>query len=63
MFDTYPYLLPNLVCSAIVVFGLAVGVLFLEETHEDRKYDRDRGLEASLIPRDVQRMRVDFDGF
>lgn len=46
IFDTYPYLLPNLVCAAVVVFGLTVGILFLEETHEDRKYDPDRGLEA-----------------
>jgi hypothetical protein len=29
-----------------VLFGLTVGVLFLEETHEDRKYDRDCGREA-----------------
>lgn len=43
IFDTYPFLLPNVVCTAVVVFGLAVGFLFLEETHEDRKYDLDRG--------------------
>lgn len=30
----------------VVLFGLAVGILFLEETHEDRKYDRDCGREA-----------------
>ncbi|KAF2262735.1 MFS general substrate transporter [Lojkania enalia] len=46
VFDTYPYLLPNLVCTTVVIFGLAVGILFLEETHEDKKLDRDRGLEA-----------------
>ncbi|KAJ4295500.1 hypothetical protein N0V90_007513 [Kalmusia sp. IMI 367209] len=45
IFETFPYLLPNVVCTAVVVFGLAVGILFLEETHEDRKYDRDRGVE------------------
>jgi hypothetical protein len=39
-------LLPNLFCTAVVLFGLAVGILFLEETHEDRKYDRDCGREA-----------------
>ena len=43
IFDTYPYLLPNLVCTSIVICGLAVGILFLEETHEDRKYDHDQG--------------------
>lgn len=46
LFDSYPFLLPNLVCAAIVIFGLIVGFLFLEETHEDRKYDEDRGCEA-----------------
>ena len=45
IFETFPYLLPNLVCTAFVVCGLAVGFLFLEETHEDCKYDHDRGIE------------------
>ncbi|KAJ4359677.1 uncharacterized protein N0V89_000233 [Didymosphaeria variabile] len=45
VFETFPYLLPNLVCTAVVAFGLSVGFLFLEETHEDRKYDHDRGTE------------------
>ena len=44
-FDKYPYLLPNLVCTAVVIFGLVVGVLFLEETHEDKKDRKDIGLE------------------
>lgn len=38
--------MPNVVCALVVVFGLAVGILFLQETHEDRKYDEDRGLDA-----------------
>ncbi|RMZ73825.1 mfs multidrug transporter [Pyrenophora seminiperda CCB06] len=46
IFDKYPFLLPNLVCTGFVVLGLTVGILFLEETHEDRKYDQDRGREA-----------------
>ncbi|KAF2830680.1 MFS general substrate transporter [Ophiobolus disseminans] len=46
IFDTYPYLLPNLFCAAVVLFGLTVGILFLEETHEDRKYDPDCGRDA-----------------
>ncbi|KAF2749656.1 MFS general substrate transporter [Sporormia fimetaria CBS 119925] len=45
IFDRFPYLLPNLVCTAVVIFGLLVGIFFLEETHEDRKHDRDRGVE------------------
>ncbi|KAI8935536.1 hypothetical protein NX059_008106 [Plenodomus lindquistii] len=46
VFESYPFLLPNLVCAGVVIFGLIIGFLFLEETHEDRKYDQDRGCEA-----------------
>jgi hypothetical protein len=46
VFETYPYLLPNIVCAGVVVFGLTVGILFLEETHEDRRFERDRGCEV-----------------
>ena len=42
--DRYPYLLPNLVCSSVVVVGIVVGILFLEETHEDMQERRDPGL-------------------
>lgn len=35
-----------MVCTAVVVLGLTVGILFLEETHEDRKNDYDRGIAA-----------------
>jgi hypothetical protein len=45
VFEAYPYLLPNLVCTIVVICGLGIGILFLEETHEDMKYDRDRGRE------------------
>lgn len=46
LFGKYPYLLPNLVCTAIVVLGLVVGLLFLEETHEDKRSRTDPGLKA-----------------
>lgn len=46
IFESFPFLLPNIVCALVVVFGLAIGILFLQETHEDKKYDEDRGLEA-----------------
>ena len=46
IFDRFPFLLPNLVCTAILVCGVTIGILFLEETHEDRKHKRDLGLEA-----------------
>jgi hypothetical protein len=46
VFDRFPYLLPNLVCAVIIVFSVIVGILFLEETHEEKKDQRDTGLEA-----------------
>lgn len=44
LFDRYPYLLPNLVSAATCVFGVVVGILFLEETHADKKDRHDPGL-------------------
>jgi MFS family permease len=46
IFDEYPFLLPNLVCVVVLVFGITNGILFLEETHVDKKHRRDIGLEA-----------------
>ncbi|KAI1269008.1 major facilitator superfamily domain-containing protein [Xylariaceae sp. FL1019] len=45
IWDRYPYLLPNLFSAFIVLVGVINGFLFLEETHAQRKMDRDRGLE------------------
>lgn len=45
LFEKFPYLLPNLVCAGVVILGMIVGILFLEETHEDLKDRRDYGLE------------------
>lgn len=33
-----------MVCTILVVFGLVIGILFLEETHEKKKDRRDPGL-------------------
>ncbi|KAF2138028.1 uncharacterized protein K452DRAFT_277718 [Aplosporella prunicola CBS 121167] len=46
LFDRFPYLLPNLVCTTVVLCGLVIGLLFLEETHEDKKDRFDPGLEC-----------------
>jgi hypothetical protein len=46
VFDRYPFLLPNLVCTAILLGGVLVGLLFLDETHEEIKYRRDVGRDA-----------------
>jgi hypothetical protein len=46
IWERFPYLLPNLLCTVIVSFGVVIGILFLEETHAEKKYRRDPGLEA-----------------
>lgn len=45
IFDRFPYLLPNLICTLILIVGVAIGMLFLEETHALKKGRRDVGLE------------------
>jgi hypothetical protein len=44
IFEKFPYLLPNLVCTVIVLCGLIIGILFLEETHAEKKNRHDPGL-------------------
>lgn len=44
IFDRFPYLLPNLICTIILACGVAIGILFLEETHEEKKHRKDIGL-------------------
>ena len=44
--DRYPFALPNLVCAGILMIGMVVGVLFLEETHPKKKQRRDVGIKA-----------------
>ncbi|GKU19736.1 unnamed protein product [Fusarium langsethiae] len=45
IWDRYPYLLPNLFSAATVFFGVIIGLLFLDETHSEKKNQRDRGRE------------------
>src|SRR3954451_14034693 len=45
LFDRFPYLLPNLFSATCVFIGLIIGILFLEETHAEKKLRRDRGVE------------------
>ena len=45
IWDRYPYLLPNLFSAFVVFVGVVNGILFLEETHAEKKLRRDRGLE------------------
>ncbi|KAM7204502.1 tetracycline:hydrogen antiporter [Naviculisporaceae sp. PSN 640] len=59
IFDRFPYLLPNLFSSICVFIGLIIGILFLEETHAEKRLQRDRGLELGnyLLSR-LQRKRT-----
>ncbi|BAE56117.1 unnamed protein product [Aspergillus oryzae RIB40] len=43
--ESFPFLLPNVVCVIVLLFGIMVGFLFLEETHPEKKHRRDLGLE------------------
>lgn len=45
LLEEYPFLLPNMVSAIILVFGIANGVLFLDETHDVLKHKRDYGRE------------------
>ncbi|KAK0735747.1 major facilitator superfamily domain-containing protein [Apiosordaria backusii] len=49
----FPYLLPNVFSAICVFIGVIVGILFLEETHAERKHRPDRGVELgrSLMSR------------
>ena len=49
IFEQFPFLLPNLACTSVVVLGVLVGFLFLEETHHEKKYERDVGLEMGKL--------------
>ncbi|KZF24434.1 MFS general substrate transporter [Xylona heveae TC161] len=43
-FKKFPYALPNMVNACFFLVGLVVGILFLRETLETRKHQRDYGL-------------------
>jgi hypothetical protein len=45
IWEQYPYLLPNLFSAATVCCGVVIGILFLEETHAEKKKRRDQGIE------------------
>ena len=49
LWDTYPFLLPNLMCVFVLTLGIINGFLFLEETHADKKGAPDLGLELGKL--------------
>jgi MFS family permease len=48
IFARHPFLLPNLVCVGVLLLGITIGVLFLDETHADLKSRRDYGRNLGL---------------
>lgn len=44
IWDKFPYLLPNLFSACAVFCGVIIGILFLEETHAEKKRRHDPGL-------------------
>ncbi|PGG95691.1 hypothetical protein AJ79_09918, partial [Helicocarpus griseus UAMH5409] len=65
IFDRYPFLLPNLVCVIVLFLGITIGILFLEETHPEKKFRRDRGIELGrwLISLFSKRPALSNDGY
>lgn len=58
IWEKYPYLLPNLFSAATCVVGVVIGILFLEETHADKKDRHDPGLAlGKCITRHFSRKR------
>lgn len=37
LFERFPYLLPNIICAALLALSIVLGFLLLEETHPDMK--------------------------
>ena len=49
LWDRFPYFLPNLFSAICVTVGVVIGLLFLEETHSEKKLERDRGVELGNL--------------
>lgn len=72
IFEQYPFLLPNLVSTVVSTCSFLIGLLFLEETHAERKSEQDRGLQVGqwllrqlhvVGAADVKRSSCSDDGF
>jgi hypothetical protein len=46
LFQRYPYLLPNLICSGLLFVSIVLGFLLLEETHPDMQTEHVRVVEC-----------------
>ncbi|KAF3764492.1 MFS general substrate transporter [Cryphonectria parasitica EP155] len=56
LFNKYPFLLPNLVACIFFLFSVVVAFLYLHETLETKRHDRDWGLDlGEKISRSLKR--------
>lgn len=68
LFKRYPFAFPNILISSLFLVGISCGFLFLRETLEDKRQQRDYGLvlgrllTKSCRKRDRKAWRVDADG-
>jgi hypothetical protein len=46
LFQRYPYLLPNLICSGLLLVSIVLGFLLLEETHPDMQTEHVPAVEC-----------------
>ena len=57
LFARFPYLLPNLICAALMALSIIAGYFFLQETHPDKQSGSEPSNEN--IIESIQRMRAD----
>ncbi len=49
LFARFPYLLPNLICSSLLVISILTAYFFLEETHPNMRPESQDGYDAKTI--------------
>lgn len=52
-FSNYPYLLPNLICAALLLVSIIVGWFYLEETHPDFIHTDDGDIASVIAPAEL----------
>jgi MFS family permease len=57
LFARFPYLLPNLICAALMALSIVAGYFFLQETHPEKQFWSEP-LNENIIE-SIQRMRAD----
>jgi MFS family permease len=68
LFKRYPFAFPNVLISGLFLVGISCGFLFLKETLEEKRHQRDYGLVVGKLltkscrKREKKAWRVDADG-